>query len=74
MKNLDLTRRNCFDFGRLTPIRLNPETKQWICRRACGNETSVRTTHLTSGKIRSCGCLRRERMIAYHQKIKELNK
>ena len=29
----------------------------WICRCSCGNMTTVRTDHLVSGKIVSCGCI-----------------
>src|SRR6266849_946186 len=32
----------------------------WLCRCDCGNETSVPTTQLTSGKTKSCGCLRND--------------
>jgi hypothetical protein len=29
---------------------------RWLCKCKCGNETIVMSTHLTSGKIKSCGC------------------
>lgn len=31
---------------------------KWLCRCACGQETSIRGTHLTAGKVMSCGCRR----------------
>jgi hypothetical protein len=34
------------------------KTRGWRCKCDCGNETNVRTNHLTRGKIQSCGCLR----------------
>ena len=50
-------------FGRLTVIkRIIDETKivKWLCRCDCGNEKIIRSTHLTSGLIRSCKCLHKE--------------
>lgn len=32
----------------------------WVCRCDCGNIKRVQSTHLISGQVRSCGCLRRE--------------
>lgn len=34
--------------------------KYWRCRCDCGNETIVITKYLKSGKIKSCGCYKRE--------------
>ena len=55
-------------FGRLTTIEvagyerlagyLRPRMR---CLCSCGNEKEVSLGHLRSGKIRSCGCLLRER-------------
>ena len=48
-------------FGRLTVVTRAKNTKngqcRWLCKCDCGKEKIVRTTHLTSGKIKSCGCL-----------------
>lgn len=33
---------------------------RWLCNCQCGNTTIVKTYHLTSGKIRSCGCIKKE--------------
>lgn len=53
-------------FGRLVatewiPGNKNKQTKgKWHCICDCGNNCYVSTTDLTSGKTRSCGCLRKE--------------
>ena len=56
----DLTGRR---FGRLTVIR-RAETKnyrtRWVCRCDCGQEKTVTSRDLKSGKVKSCGCLRRD--------------
>lgn len=51
-------------FGDLTVIELAPplimpcgrKQTRWKCKCNCGNDTYVLATHLTRGKIRSCGC------------------
>jgi len=60
MKALELTGVR---FGRLVCIERDLESKRgtrWICQCDCKNTKSVSTGSLTSGKIRSCGCLRSE--------------
>src|SRR5271166_1793816 len=50
-------------FARLTVLRLAPKTRRdtdWTCLCSCGNVKNVSTNHLTSGAVRSCGCLRLE--------------
>lgn len=53
-------------FGRLDVVRETDRTgrrdrvRQWVCFCECGAETVVRHGHLTSGHIRSCGCLQKE--------------
>jgi len=48
-------------FGRMVVIRRDQSTPSgrttWLCRCDCGNERIVRTTYLTTGDTRSCGCL-----------------
>lgn len=56
---IDLSNRR---FGRLTVLsraanRNGRREAMWLCACACGQETTVRGTHLTSGAIASCGCL-----------------
>lgn len=62
-------------FDRLTPIKELglDERKQvlWLCQCECGNTTIKQTRDLTSGRIKSCGCLKRElareRLIKYNK-------
>ena len=62
-------------FGKLIALRPTKERKQtsvvWECRCDCGNTAFVDTVHLTKGKTRSCGCLRKER--ASEQKKNDLS-
>lgn len=50
--------------GRLVPVRYVPGRRgsapRWICRCECGSHTIVRTSDLSVGRIRSCGCLSRQ--------------
>jgi len=56
-------------FTRLTVIKeaepyINPNTgkkaKKYLCQCSCGNQTTVRASHLKNCSIKSCGCLRDE--------------
>lgn len=50
-------------FGRLTVASFIGRAygaSRWFCRCDCGSETTVAAGHLRNGKIKSCGCLRRE--------------
>ena len=66
-KRIDLT--GCV-FGRLTVIeyagRNCDGVRMWLCRCACGNETVVRGSCLTSGHSKSCGCGKRGRLSEKH--------
>lgn len=52
-------------FGRLTVIKLagigvrsdGQKYRTWLCKCDCGNEKVVRTSYLTCGETKSCGCL-----------------
>lgn len=46
-------------YNNLTLVRLESKIDniyKWRCRCICGNETIVRTAHLSSGHTKSCGC------------------
>lgn len=51
-------------FGRLIAVETIGLNKRksviWLCYCDCGNKKEVVTTMLTTGKTRSCGCLRKE--------------
>lgn len=52
-------------FGKLTALEPAANIGQhtaWKCQCECGKEVVVRTSELRSGKARSCGCLREEKM------------
>ena len=65
-------------FGRLTVIGVsrkvesgNRERYYWRCKCDCGNEKEVRTDCLTSGLVKSCGCLKKDQdkinLTKYHK-------
>jgi hypothetical protein len=39
----------------------------WLCRCACGNECEVARANLMKGRLKSCGCQRRE----YYQEMRD---
>lgn len=52
-------------FGRLTvvaPTGVSDKGRyiMWDCQCSCGNKTQVKSSHLVSGGVKSCGCLARE--------------
>ena len=56
-------------FGRLLVVERSTRSGLgrgvwWRCRCDCGTECNVRADNLTTGKVRSCGCLRAEAGIA----------
>lgn len=51
-------------FERLTVLERGPNDRgytQWHCRCDCGNEVLTRGVYLTHNRVRSCGCLQRDR-------------
>ena len=57
-RRIDLTGQR---FGRLVVIGRSEEKRSyWNCRCDCGNEKDVRSDHLKSGSISSCGCYNSE--------------
>lgn len=61
MKKLNL---QGMKFGRLLVVSEHGRSKDsrvlWKCMCDCGKETIVQASHLKSGRIKSCGCLRNE--------------
>lgn len=54
-------------FGKLTVIELSRKVQSgtrerfyWKCQCECGNEKEIRTDSLTSGRVQSCGCIKKE--------------
>ena len=51
-------------FGRLRVVERTTVPRAggvyWICQCDCGATVTARTAHLRGGKVKSCGCLRRE--------------
>jgi hypothetical protein len=54
-------------FGRLTILQRAPNDKRghaaWLCKCECGNTKVVLARFLTRGDTKSCGCLRRQRLM-----------
>ena len=57
-------------FGRLQVVE-RVGSSDWLCQCDCGNYSVVKTSNLTSGSTKSCGCLRREHasQMGQHQLI-----
>ena len=57
-------------FGRLLVLEeadsIDDRTR-WRCKCDCGVVCDILTTNLTGGITKSCGCLRKERTIAFNQ-------
>lgn len=55
-------------FGRLVVIERDTGQKpggvRWLCRCDCGNTKAISGSHLRTGFIQSCGCMRREHAAA----------
>lgn len=50
-------------FGRLVVTsfaHIKNQSKYWLCQCDCGEEVIQNTSNLNAGRMRSCGCLRRE--------------
>ena len=64
-------------FGRLVVMYLDPspyydktQGRRWVCGCDCGNEVSVTTGKLNAGRVKSCGCYRRDLAV---ERINKLN-
>ena len=58
-------------FGRLQAITFYSKNKKRYCICDCGKQNIVRTANLTSGQVRSCGCLARD-IASRNAKLKRL--
>lgn len=57
-------------FGRLVAVEFSPTTRKgpnWRCACDCGGTAHVRSDHLRSGAVLSCGCLQREDASVRHR-------
>lgn len=67
-------------FGRLTVVRfLQAEERRtrgfdWFCKCDCGNDVYANVTKLKQGDMKSCGCLKSERIGNINKKYKYTNK
>lgn len=69
---LDLTDQR---FGRLTVLEKAENYKnltRWLCKCDCGNTKIVVTEYLRSGRVKSCGCLRKQAGAEQAKKIKQI--
>lgn len=61
---LDLTGKK---FGLLTALRVEIKSGKggvrWVCKCDCGNEVSIPSTRLTSGRKKNCGCTKQKHNI-----------
>lgn len=60
-------------YGRLTVVVLSHKTRygcQWLCKCDCGKEVVVGGVQLRNGRKRSCGCLEKERLRTFNEKMK----
>jgi hypothetical protein len=53
----------------LDEARCKPGYVYWICQCTCGTIKSIRSSGLTSGKVKSCGCLKRDAVIARNKEM-----
>ena len=62
-KVIDLTEKK---FGKLTVVRqeyIKNRHLYWFCKCDCGNECVVKGDKIKSGHTKSCGCLKKEKLI-----------
>lgn len=63
-------------FGKLTVLKFINKDKnyhcKWLCQCDCGNQKEILDTHLITGKIKSCGCLNKEKITKHGQSHSKL--
>jgi hypothetical protein len=50
-------------FGRLTVVEFVAKPKGWLCECMCGANIHVKESFLKHGKMKSCGCAKKERFL-----------
>ena len=65
-------------FGLLTAVARSENTNagraQWECTCECGNQVIVSAANLRAGNVKSCGCLRRNRLKTHGEEGSRLNR
>jgi hypothetical protein len=64
-------------YGRLTIIKeidKKGKRRRFLCKCDCNNQKEVLLEHLTSRRVKSCGCLNSELVISRHTKHGDTNK
>lgn len=67
-------------FNKLTVVEHIPKQERttptfcWKCRCECGNFTTASTSKLKSGEIKSCGCMKKDRIGNLNRKYKHTNR
>lgn len=60
MRRLNLAGRTFNELTALAIAYRKGSSNYWTCRCTCGKETIVQARNLKSGRVKSCGCLRRK--------------
>lgn len=60
-------------FGMLTVIGYDENEKKWMCECECGNKKLVETRFLNNGNTKSCGCLKKIKILKLNETKKKIN-
>lgn len=63
MKVLDLSNKKFYKLTAIRQVQSRNNRTMWECICDCGNTTLVLTSNLTCGRVKSCGCLKNEKLI-----------
>lgn len=63
MKVLDLSNKKFYKLTVIRQVQSKNHKTMWECICDCGNTTLVLTSNLTCGRVKSCGCLKNEKLI-----------